>query len=280
MALIFVPGLSFLVFLSWQNHLLINLLCVFASITGTMELNDLLEKKGVKINKVLAAILGSLLPLVALTSLFYKDLEYSYVFTGITILVFVLLARQVFFGRKEEFNPVLLRASGYLFLLVYPGLFLFFFIQLAHLPFPSWKIFTFLFMVYGNDSFAYLSGILFGKNSPKPFLVSPNKSWAGFIGGSVFSTGGSVLLWFVLEQFYPGESVYVSNWYGALIIGLAISATSILGDLFESAIKRSAKAKDSGTIIIGRGGMLDSIDSVLFSVPVYYSALAVFGNTL
>jgi phosphatidate cytidylyltransferase len=125
-----------------------------------------------------------------------------------------------------------------------------------------------------------LAGSCSGKIAPNLFSLVQIRVGAGFIGGSVFSTGGSVLLWFVLEQFYPGESVYVSNWYGALIIGLAISATSILGDLFESAIKRSAKAKDSGTIIIGRGGMLDSIDSVLFSVPVYYSALAVFGNTL
>jgi phosphatidate cytidylyltransferase len=280
MALIFVPGLTALVFLSWQKHIFINILCIFASITGTIELNSLLAKKEVKINMVLAGILGALLPIVALVSLYYAEMDYSYVFTGITILVFVLLARQVFFGRKEEFNPVLLRASGYLFLLVYPGLFLFFFIQLAHLPYSEWKIFSFLFMVYGNDSFAYLSGVMFGKESPKPFLVSPNKSYAGFIGGSVFSTAGSVLLWFILEQFYPGEAVYVSTWYGALLLGMAISATSILGDLFESAIKRSVKAKDSGTIIIGRGGMLDSIDSVLFSVPVYYAAIELFGNTI
>jgi phosphatidate cytidylyltransferase len=130
-------------------------------------------------------------------------------------------------------------------------------------------VFTFALLTFGNDSLAWLVGKTLGKHR-NVVAVSPNKSIEGFVGGMMGSLIGSVLAFFL----FP-EAGFESIWR-ALGLGLAMSIAVIIGDLVESALKRSAGVKDSSTIVPGRGGVLDSFDSLLFSAPVFvFVSLAV-----
>ena len=122
-------------------------------------------------------------------------------------------------------------------------------------------LFYLLLVIWTCDTSAYLFGSAFGKRKLAP-TVSPNKSVEGFLAGLVSSLPVSV-------AFYYLSSL---NWSLSFIMaaGLIIAFAGQLGDLVESAIKRGASVKDSGSLIPGHGGILDRIDSLLFAVPVFY----------
>ncbi|MDR0387105.1 MAG: phosphatidate cytidylyltransferase, partial [Treponema sp.] len=109
---------------------------------------------------------------------------------------------------------------------------------------------------------------LFGGNNRGIIPASPNKSVAGFIGGFT----GSILIGLGAAWFFPAafsSTVMPSLWAG-VILGFVSAAAASLGDLAESVMKRSSSIKDSGGLIPGRGGVLDSIDSIAMAAPVYY----------
>lgn len=112
-----------------------------------------------------------------------------------------------------------------------------------------------------SDTGQFYSGRLFGRTPLAP-RISPKKTVEGAIGGLIIGTLGAVLLgrWW-LPGFPP---------LALVTVGAAIVALGIVGDLFESLLKRSAGVKDSSDLIPGHGGMLDRIDSWLFAAPVYY----------
>jgi phosphatidate cytidylyltransferase len=152
--------------------------------------------------------------------------------------------------------------------MVYPGLFLIWFIWMGSLANSSPVILTFLLMVFGSDSVAWAAGMLFGKGNRGIVAASPNKSVAGFAGG----IGASILVGAGAEFFI--KSAFLSRFLpplaGGIILGLLSGCASALGDLAESALKRSSGMKDSGSLIPGRGGVLDSIDSIALAAPVFY----------
>ncbi|WP_435980294.1 phosphatidate cytidylyltransferase [Psychrobacter sp. DM4] len=126
---------------------------------------------------------------------------------------------------------------------------------------PWWLLYVFL-LVWCADSGAYFVGRKLGKRKMAP-NVSPNKSMEGLAGGLV--TGLLVVL---------AISIFKLQLTGlALVAFVALSAVtiliSVLGDLFESMLKRRAKVKDSGTILPGHGGILDRIDSLLSATPLF-----------
>ena len=114
-------------------------------------------------------------------------------------------------------------------------------------------------LVWTNDTFAYLSGNLFGKHKLIA-RISPNKTWEGFIGGFVFTIIVGALL---DKQLFDGNSF----WLWAAII---VSPAAVIGDLFESLLKRKNKVKDTGTIMPGHGGILDRFDAMFFALPFFY----------
>jgi len=122
-----------------------------------------------------------------------------------------------------------------------------------------------------NDSFAYFTGRAFGKT--KLSSTSPNKTVEGLIGGILIATVlMMVLVNFLLPliiNYFPQYNVYIDM--RLLFVFLVIAFIfAVLGDLFESKLKRITGVKDSGTIIYGHGGILDRIDSwVLASIPVF-----------
>lgn len=120
----------------------------------------------------------------------------------------------------------------------------------------------------GGDVGAYFLGRMFGKRKMTP-LLSPGKTWAGG-GGALFGSALSSVLWFTFApQFF--DSRWASpEWYWAAIYGLILGAVGLVGDLCESLIKRDVGKKDSAVLLPGFGGLLDILDSILYSSPVAY----------
>lgn len=127
-----------------------------------------------------------------------------------------------------------------------------------------------MFSVWANDAFAYFVGSAIGTHKLAP-RISPSKSVEGFFGG----LAGSVIVWVVLSlavvrALEPGMAV---------ACGLVVGVAGVIGDLFESRLKRGAGVKDSGNLIPGHGGLLDRSDSMLFaSMAAYF--LLLFGGIL
>ena len=122
--------------------------------------------------------------------------------------------------------------------------------------------------VWLNDATAYFVGSRLGKNKLAP-TISPNKSVEGFWGG----IAGGLVAWIILAAL----QVCGVTFPVALISGALCGAAGVLGDLFESRIKRGVGVKDSGNIIPGHGGMLDRSDSMLFASSVAFIALKLGG---
>ncbi len=134
------------------------------------------------------------------------------------------------------------------------------FIQLKSLQMKIPFALAIFITIWTNDTFAYLSGISFGKHKMLK-RVSPLKSWEGFFGGLIMLV--PVLL--IFYNFFP--SFGIINW---IVFGLLTAIFGVTGDFLESLIKRSADIKDSGKLLPGHGGILDRIDSLLIAIPVIF----------
>ena len=123
-----------------------------------------------------------------------------------------------------------------------------------------------LVATFFTDTFAYLGGRMLGSRPLAP-IISPNKTVEGLLIGIAGGTMGFFLAGLYQDWLSNGE---------ALLFGLCIALLAPLGDLFESAIKRDLKIKDSGRVFGPHGGLLDRLDAVLFTVVAgYYLALAI-----
>jgi phosphatidate cytidylyltransferase len=164
-------------------------------------------------------------------------------------------------------------------------------IRFRHLPKNEYLIVFILFSVWGGDIAAYYVGKNFGRHKLAP-VVSPNKSWEGAIASVIASIGIALMVFHWRETFNaffthePDLSNIVPvpvplGLLQVIVLGLITNIAAQLGDLFESALKRGAGVKDSGTILPGHGGVLDRIDALLFAIPVvwYYAELTGQFNT-
>ena len=119
------------------------------------------------------------------------------------------------------------------------------------------------FLIWTNDTFAYLIGKNFGKTKLYE-KISPNKTIEGFVGGLVFSVLMSYGIW------YYTDFLTMWSWLGMAII---LSIFGTLGDLIQSKFKRQAGVKDSGKLMPGHGGLFDRLDSIIFASPFVYAYL-------
>jgi phosphatidate cytidylyltransferase len=125
---------------------------------------------------------------------------------------------------------------------------------------------TVLITVFVADSFAYIGGRVAGRHKMAP-AISPGKTWEGFVFGLI---GGLVTPWIAFNQ----EPIPIDAWE-AFVFGGAVVLASVSGDLFESMVKRDLGVKDSGRVLLGHGGVLDRVDSLVFAGPAaYYAVLA------
>jgi phosphatidate cytidylyltransferase len=127
--------------------------------------------------------------------------------------------------------------------------------------------FTVLLTVFAADTAAYLAGRLVGRHKLAP-RTSPGKTWEGLVAGTIAA---------VLVPFFALYEEGFLDVAESLVLGGAIAVAAPIGDLFESALKRDAGVKDTGSLLLGHGGVLDRIDAVLFAAVASYYVLVAFG---
>jgi phosphatidate cytidylyltransferase len=182
----------------------------------------------------------------------------------------LLLLRSVWINDAGHLEGLLGRVAASLVVLLYPGIFMLFVSRVAALEHASFHLLFLFALVFGNDTAAWGFGTLLGR--PIGLVISPGKSVVGFAAGIAASFVVSVAAAFIAPALMPGGMT------GALVIGGAVGIAVILGDLVESALKRSTGVKDSGTLMMGRGGLLDSADSLLLAAPLYTLLVGLLGR--
>ena len=263
-----------IVALFYGNELVSNGVFVFVivllSIAGLMEFYGLAEKRGLACFKWCGLLGGILLTAGTFGNLTghlgtsgsparVNDFE-----TGFLILfVLGLCVRQLF--DKKNTNGIVAIATT-LFGLMYVPWLLNFIQKINFFPHVDGKIFLIYFVLVTkfSDTGAYAIGSLIGKHKMIP-RISPGKTWEGF-GGAIFLSTVSSL---IFVHFF-GDKMAGMNWMHALILGVVLSSTAVIGDLIESLFKREAGVKDSGKFFPGIGGILDLLDSLLFNAPIMY----------
>ncbi|MBN2301810.1 MAG: phosphatidate cytidylyltransferase, partial [Lentisphaerae bacterium] len=122
-------------------------------------------------------------------------------------------------------------------------------------------------VVKSTDTGAYFAGRAFGRHKLFP-RVSPNKSWEGLCGGIITAVLASWFFWLVSKGSFGVISFKLRD---SMLLGLILAIVGVIGDMFESLVKRGAGVKDSGAFVPGMGGLLDVLDSLLFGAPALYA---------
>jgi len=264
-----LPLIGVLVFLlPWQRHLALNVVVAAVAVVGSLEVVGLLGARRIPVSRWLAPALAGTLPVAAwlqAAGFAPPGVELHLLWTAAA--VGVILVRSIIFQRAATLRALLAYAGSSLLAVLYPGFFLSFITRMTGLPEPALTVAFFLCVIFGDDMLAYFLGSLLGRSTRLDLPVSPNKSIVGFAGG----IAGAVivaLLFHWLAGGFPRRGLGPD-----IAVAAAIGILGIVGDLVESGLKRSAGVKDSGVIIPGRGGILDSIDSLLLAAPLFYVLL-------
>ena len=257
-----VPLVLAIVFCDYLNHLPLQIVLGIFAVLGANEFYNMMQEKGIKLfTREILLIATALLPMACYTFILYGlSLDITpWLFIAIVI---ILMGFECF--SAKTFENSLQKIAYSCLTIFYTGFLLTFISRMTLLPDSRYVISLFLIFVFMCDSFAWFFGILFGKTTRGYVAASPNKSLVGFIGG----IAGSIGCGFVFKYFFP-DIMVISNLHLA-ILGLVTSLAAIIGDLIESVFKRSCGVKDSGKLIPGRGGVLDSIDSIVIAAPIFY----------
>lgn len=245
------------------HYAVFHLEILFFSVLAILEMRDILSRRTevLPAGELIAA--GILTPLAA-ASFAVFSLPFRIIPAAAAAAVLLVLFFEFLHSFSGSFEKSLERISSGLFVILYPG-FLVLFLSIMTVWNHAGVIFcVFFLMVFGCDSIAWFLGILFGRGNRGVVPASPNKSVAGFIGGYLGSIAGSLAGYFLFPEVFAGPV------WKMLLLAFFIATSAILGDIAESILKRAAGIKDSGSFMPGRGGILDTIDSVLVSAPVFY----------
>ncbi|AEE16848.1 phosphatidate cytidylyltransferase [Treponema brennaborense] len=264
-----IPLVLLIVYVPFRQHIILHAALIIVATLSSVEIYHLLRLKSPMQPMVPVVLLSAVIPVIALvcalTGLTFELTTFAFI-----IAFMILLVLEIFVPAKSRENDTEIfadsnkRITGSLFVLLYGGYLLTFVSRMTRLPYATQYITVFLVMVFICDSFAWLFGMLFGTNNRGFVKASPNKSIAGFVGGICGSMLAGAAGWFCWPEIFTGSVVKM------LVLGFTVAVTAILGDLAESVFKRSAQCKDSGNLIPGRGGILDSVDSILLTAPVFY----------
>ncbi len=237
-ALLIILGIVPLFFSTTYMYLVVIMIAVVAS----LELNDLISDKKYP---VIIALNFALIISIGLDFIAGTDII---VVLGIYLLLFVLV--DLIYNEIGFNNLSLIYTVSILI-----GFALNAFVSLYNAD--KWFIWYILLVNYGSDTGAYLIGSKLGKHKLIP-KISPNKTIEGALGGVIFGgVLGSIFLYF-----YGNKTLLLVS----IVVSFIIPIISQLGDLFFSSLKRSYKKKDYGSLFPGHGGVLDRIDSLIFSL--------------
>ena len=245
---------------------------VVLAVVGLLEFYDLVGKRGLVCFKYFGITAGILM--MTVTSLHctgrlgpYENPALVNDFETTILILFVLgLCVRQFISRSNTAG-ILAISTTLLGLMYVPWLLNF--IQKINF-FPGigdngkYFVLYFILVTKFSDTGAYAIGSLLGRHKMIP-RISPAKTWEGFGGAILVATGASLAFSIVFADKMPG----MKPWH-AIILGVILSATAVVGDLIESLFKREAGVKDSGNFFPGIGGILDLLDSLLFNAPIMY----------
>lgn len=255
--------LSSVYFFPYAHFLLLHCLMVAVTAISVIEIYPMLKTQLAVYPLPLMLVISLIMPVAAYLNTFALFAQADFLFT-MAFACFVLLSIEVGYSFVLPLTKSIQRMAAAVLIFIYPGVLLSFVSPITRWPYASHIITVFLFIVFICDSAAWLFGTLFGKNNRGFVPASPNKSIAGFIGGVLSSLAAGILAYYLFPHSF-GTSLS-----GSILVGLLTALAAIIGDLVESVIKRSAQVKDSGAIILGRGGIMDSIDSIITAAPVFY----------
>ncbi len=200
-------------------------------------------------------IFVTILLLVSIIPILWHDSRWIFIAVGVIAwgVALVLLATYEQGMSLYKNNKWILRIAAFLVLIpAWSAL------VILHQQRPALVLYL-IFLVAIADSGAYFTGKAMGKNKLAPEL-SPGKTREGMLGGLV-----GAVIWSVLGAWYLG----ISDWFYFIFLSLAVAILSVAGDLFESLIKREAGKKDSGNILPGHGGILDRVDGLIATLPLF-----------
>jgi phosphatidate cytidylyltransferase len=241
------------------------------SILGLNEFYGLLDKAGYKPNRVIGLFVGALT--YAMFAFHYSFALYDeYVIPMIFPFIVLIFFAELYRKQEKPFVNIALTITGILYTVMPFALWVNFscpFIAKSHNDLidaltgfvqPQYSphiLLGFFFMLWTNDTGAYIVGRLLGKRKLWE-RISPKKTWEGFIGGVILS----IAIGYVISIYYTDLTPTV--W---MLMGFTIGVFGTLGDLTESMFKRSIDVKESGGILPGHGGILDRFDGVFLSTP-------------
>jgi len=258
MALIMVPPVLLLIILGPPS--ILQLMVLLATFLGLREYYNLVLPHSKRTERVAGIGLGLILSIIISSG----------AMRGIPLfLVIILLALSVLYmAISEDLSSVTSKMGMTFFGLFFIGFLLAYVSLIRKLPNGRLWVLFLIATVWAGDISALLIGSFFGKHKLYP-KISPNKTFEG-LGGSIL---GSIIVALAYALvFLPRLQKGI-----CILLAIGIGILGQLGDFTESMLKRSAHVKDSGTLIPGHGGMLDRLDSFLFSAPfLHYSLLYLF----
>jgi phosphatidate cytidylyltransferase len=252
------------------------LLIALLALSGLIEFYGIAEKRGM-VNFKWCGVAGGLLLMLGTFAHFQGWLGRHDTparvndFETIFLILFVLgLCVRQFVSRTNTAGLTAIATT--LFGLMYVPWLLNFIQKISFFPFPEgspadagkYFLLYFILVTKFSDMGAYAVGSLIGKHKMIP-RISPGKTWEGFGGAILVSTGASLAF-----VHFLGAKMVGMNYLHAAILGVILSVAAVIGDLIESLFKREAGVKDSGKLFPGIGGILDLLDSLLFNAPLMY----------
>jgi phosphatidate cytidylyltransferase len=257
MASVLIPPIVFLIVVG--PPMVLHLMVLLATFLGLREYYNLVLPQSKWIERTVGIGLGLIL---SLTVSFGEMREISPLLVVILLILAILVM-----AVSQDLSSAISKVGGALFGILFIGFLLAYVSLIRNMPDGRVWVLFLIITVWAGDIFALLGGSFFGKHKLYP-KISPNKTFEGLAAAIV----GSIVLalafsWLFIPNLKTGSCTLLA--VGVTILGQ-------LGDFTESMVKRSAQVKDSGTLIPGHGGMLDRLDSFLFSAPFLHYALLYF----
>ena len=256
-------GIPLMLAAIWAGGIAFTIFIALASLGSCWELARMIRNAGSESSPIWSVVLGA-----TVLSRFVTD-DWILIAWGVLFLFLLDMLR-------KDPGPVIGRIMGTLIPVLYPVWMLSYFIDIRVLADSVlsandafFLTFLLFLLIWVTDTGAYYCGKMLGKHKFSP-SISPNKTWEGTIGG----LAAAVLLSVVFKLFV----ITALTWGDAIVLALLGGFWGQLGDLLESALKRSAGVKDSGSILPGHGGMLDRFDSLIFTAPAYFIYLSTFSS--
>lgn len=245
----------------WHSFASFSALFALVSLLGVHEFYTLFKNTSIKPNFGFGLLLAAIIYLSFVA--YAQDDNFTLVLILSVPIIALLFVNELFRAKENPFSNIGITILGVLYVVVPFG-----YLLIANFSEPSeWMSrkydigFAFFFMLWANDTGAYIFGSWLGKHRLFE-RISPKKSWEGFIGGGLVA----LLVGYLFSLYSTADSC----WCQWIAISLIVVIFGTLGDLVESMLKRSLNVKDSGTILPGHGGILDRFDGLLLAAPMVY----------